>query len=241
MLAAHQDAFGQLMIAAHEGRPAFEIIERDDGRVDAADASSYLSLPRRPDMRSRELLDAARGRVLDIGCGAGRYAIALQRRDHEVLGIDQSPGALQVARAQGLKHSERIAVTAIGKQLGQFDTLLMGGNNFGLLENPKRGRWLLSRFAAVTPDDGQILATSLDIYQTEDPHHRAYLERNRKRGRMPGQLRLRVLWQQYRSPWFDYLMVSPDEMRALLEGTPWRMQKVIETGGPTYAAIITKG
>ena len=37
-------------------------------------------------------------RVLDVGCGPGRHALALARRGIEVVGVDHSPEFVQLAR-----------------------------------------------------------------------------------------------------------------------------------------------
>jgi hypothetical protein len=39
-------------------------------------------------------------------------------------------------------------------------------------------------------------------------------------------------------PWFDYLIVSPDEMATILEGTPWRIHRLLEGGTGYYVAIL---
>jgi hypothetical protein len=86
----------------------------------------------------------------------------------------------------------------------------------------------------------RIVAASIDpqAYATEDPAHLAYQERNRKRGRMPGQLRLRVRYRGLSGPWFDYLFASPDEMASILEGTPWQITRLLQSGSPYYVAIL---
>ena len=85
----------------------------------------------------------------------------------------------------------------------------------------------------------RIVAGSNDPYATEDPARLAYQERNRKRGRMPGQLRLRVRYRGLIGPWFDYLIVSPDEMATILEGTQWRIRRVLqERGSGYYVAVL---
>ena len=43
-----------------------------------------------------------RGRVLDLGCGAGRVGLHLQSRGHDVVGIDVSPLAVEIAGQRGL-------------------------------------------------------------------------------------------------------------------------------------------
>jgi ATP-dependent phosphoenolpyruvate carboxykinase len=117
----------------------------------------------------------------------------------------------------------------------------MLGNNFGLLGNPRRARWLLRRFKGMTTPQALIIAESNDIYQTDDPEHLAYHQLNRDRGRMAGQIRLRVRTGKYASPWFDYLMVSQEEMQEILEGTGWEVERFIpQEGKPTYVAIIRK-
>ena len=69
--------------------------------------------------------------------------------------------------------------------------------------------------------------------------HLAYQERNRRRGRLDGQIRIRVRQRELATPWFDYLMVSPDELRTLLAGTGWRLAHTIDSDD-TYIAVIDK-
>jgi SAM-dependent methyltransferase len=51
-----------------------------------------------------ELAAAARGPVLDLGCGTGRVALHLARRGHETIGLDREPELIAAlsARAEGL-------------------------------------------------------------------------------------------------------------------------------------------
>ena len=43
-----------------------------------------------------------------------------------------------------------------------------------------------------------------------------------------------------KGPWFDYLLVSPTEMKDILVGTAWRLRKILRGEGPVYVAILTK-
>jgi SAM-dependent methyltransferase len=52
------------------------------------------------------LLQAAQGsarRVVDLACGTGRHAIALERLGHEVVGVDHSPSMIEVARRRAAR------------------------------------------------------------------------------------------------------------------------------------------
>ena len=58
---------------------------------------------------------------------------------------------------------------------------------------------------------------------------------------MSGQLRLRVRYKQYATPWFDYLFVSKEEMRDILDTTAWCVESYIDAANtPTYVAILSK-
>ena len=94
----------------------------------------------------QQAMQFVRGRVLDVGLGAGRFALYLQEQDHEVVGIDVSPGALEISRKRGVADARQLAFHKVDTSLGIFDTVLMMGNNFGLFANPRRAKWLLRRF-----------------------------------------------------------------------------------------------
>ncbi len=224
---------------AFHGEVADEIVERDDGYIDSY-SGWYLTDSREWPAYEKKALRLARGRVLDIGCGAGRIGLHFQKRGLEVLGIDISPLALRVCEERGMTNTRLLSITQIGPSLGRFDTILMWGNNFGLMGSFRRARQILGRFRAVTNTNALILAQTLDPYQTNDKAHLRYHRLNRRRGRMSGQLRLRVRYHECVSPWLDYLFVSRDEMRSILAGTGWRLRQCIESGGAQYIAVIEK-
>ena len=57
---------------------------------------------------------------------------------------------------------------------------------------------------------------------------------------MGGQIRMRVHYRQFRSPYFDYLLVSQSEMKRLVAGTGWVIRRVYESAAPNYIAILSK-
>jgi hypothetical protein len=56
---------------------------------------------------------------------------------------------------------------------------------------------------------------------------------------MGGQIRIRVRFQDVATPWFDYMFLSEAELREVLDGTGWRLFRVLE-GERTYVAVIEK-
>ncbi len=235
-----QDAIGQFMQDYWQHGEALELVERDDGFIAAGDAAAYFASYRNWAVCEKRAIKHARGRVLDIGCGVGRHALYLQERGHDVLGIDLSPLALKVARLRGLRKTRVLPITKVSRSLGIFDTVLLLGNNCGLLANKRRARWLLRRFKAIMPPDGRIIASSNDVYQTDAKEHVAYQRHNRKRGRMSGQIRMRIRRRQFATPYFDYLMVSLKEMEQIVAGTGWAITDQYEDRGPLYAVVLER-
>jgi SAM-dependent methyltransferase len=220
-------------------RPVIEIIERDDGLVNGAPAEHYLAPPERWPSHDHRALARVRGRVLDIGAGAGRTAIELQRRGVAVTGLDISPGALTVARKRGLMDGYLGTVDDLAAEAAdRYDTFLMLGNNLGLIEGHERAPAFLSALAALARPGARVIAHGTDPYGTTDPVHVAYHRRNRERGRLGGQLRLRLRYREVATGWFDYLVCSVPELRSLLDGTAWRLADVDDVDHPYYLATL---
>ncbi len=238
-----QDAFGQGVYDFYRGEKYIEIVERDDGYIGvSAGPSVYFAPSSEWSANKKAALPYIQGRVLDIGCGPGRVTLYCQEQGHEVVGIDISPQAIKTAQLRGAQDARVMSITqASRKALGIFGTIIMFGNNFGLFGNPKRAKWLLRRFYGMTTADGRILAESRNIYKTDDPEHLAFHERNRKLGRLPGQLRLRVRYKSMIGPWFEYLMVSPEEMADIVDKTGWHIEQIFWADNKVdYTAVLQK-
>lgn len=244
MLKPHQDAYGYMIYDYYHQRGGFEVVERDDGYINVTPGPALYFSPFEEwfDV-TRELMSHAHGRILDIGCGAGRTALYLQQQGYHVVAVDNSPKAVEVCELRGLYNAQVLPITQISATtLGIFGSILMIGNNFGLFGSYKRARWLLRRMYHMTKPDGRIIAESRDPYATDDADHLRYHQRNRERGRMGGQLRIRVRYKHYATPYFDYLLVSEDEMCHILADTGWQLTRVIpsEHLPGAYGVVIEK-
>ena len=215
-----------------------EIIERDDGLVNGAPADHYLAGPADWQPYDRRAVDRVRGETLDIGVGAGRIALELQERGVPVTGLDVSPGALAVCRRRGVRNLVCQTVDEHPAHGRRYDTFLLLGNNLGLVEGRDRAPVFLAALAAMARPGAQVIAQGTDPYGTTDPVQTAYHERNRRRGRLGGQLRLRLRYRELGTPWFDYLVCTPDELGELVAGTPWQLADVDDHDAPYYLATL---
>ncbi|HET6212762.1 MAG TPA: class I SAM-dependent methyltransferase, partial [Micromonosporaceae bacterium] len=214
------DVFGCVLRAAlaeHSGvgprptvagvpRAVVEILERDDGFVAGNAAARYLAPASLWWGCERQAVADLGGPVLDIGAGAGRIALALQERGVPVTALDISPGAIEVCRARGVLDTVCSTVDNHVHSGRRYHAFALFGNNVGLLESRERAPGFLAALAALARPGARLVAQGTDPYATADPLHLAYHERNRARGRMGGQLRLRLRYLNLATAWFDYLL-----------------------------------
>lgn len=234
------DAFGQALIqcwdAGAVAGAAFEIIERDDGYIEAHDMVHYFAGQESWPSVEQWTCEPVKARVLDVGCGAGRHAVPLQAAGIEVTGVDPSPGAVSVARARGVEVIHG-TVANVAREVHRFDTIILMGNNLGLIGPGERGQRLLADLAAIAAPGAMLIGSGIDPYRTDSPEHLAYHDGNRQRGWLPGHVRIRVRHRATATRWFDYVHRSPDELLSAIESSAWSWGGM-ERDGSTYCARL---
>ena len=242
--APNPDAFGRAVWDWARGGTVPEIVERDDGYMEeGAGPGVYLSPMAGWPRAERQALRSVRGRVLDVGCGAGRVTLELQQRSFEVVGLDASPLAVRAARLRGVDMVWCTSLEKLGARLKVFDSLILFGNNFGLFETPDGAHERLKQWARLTPPDARIFVESTSAYGGGAPgFDRTYYRRNRANGRPPGELRARYRYEDSVGQWFTWLFVGRSEMREIVRGTGWHVARVFATHvGEPYVAMLEKG
>ena len=104
MLTDKQDAYGHEIFDYSQGKPSLEIVERDDGLISFSQGPEFYFAPfKKWPNYERSAIRYARGRVLDIGCGAGRVPLYLQEQGLNCTAIDISTLAVKVCQQRGVK------------------------------------------------------------------------------------------------------------------------------------------
>ncbi len=114
----------------------------------------------------KEALMAARGRILDVGAGAGCHSLALQAMNKQVVAIDISPLSVATMRERGVLDVREQDFFALD---GQFDTILMLMNGIGIVGTLARFPEFFMQVDRLLAPGGQLLCDSSDIcYIFED-------------------------------------------------------------------------
>jgi len=236
------DLFGKALLDFLDGEDAVASIERDDGFTESERISSYFRRYAEFEECEKKALEHAKGRVLDIGVGAGRVALHLQDRGLDVVGLDISEGALEVCRRRGVRSVMNMSACELSLDKASFDTAVAFCNNFGLCGAPDRVLAMLKALRRVLSRDGVFLAGSVDPLNTTRPEHLRYHKDNVARGRLPGHVTIRQRYAGQVGEWFDLLLARPSDMSSLCEKSGWRIEKLYMSPAPSpaYVAVLVK-
>lgn len=158
-----KDLFGKAILDYQTGNAPEDIItetsisEEDEMSV-AYLFRGYKEMPK----IEQKALQLAKGKVLDIGCGAGSHSLYLQNdKKLNVTSIDISPNAVEACTLRGLKDARVENILEIEGE--KFDTILLLMNGTGIFEKLSKISTYLQKLKSLLNEDGQILIDSSDI------------------------------------------------------------------------------
>lgn len=171
-------------------------------------------------------LDLCRGRVLDVGAGAGCHALALQERGLAVTALDVVPEAVEVMRRRGVLDARCGDVfTFMGER---FDTLLILMNGIGLVGTLAGLDRFLRDARRLLSDDGRIL---LDSFDPGPPDAQ-------RKDRYAGELRFRLEYRGVCGDFYDFLFVDFETLRRHAHGAGWRCESIWQEDEGHFLACL---
>ena len=183
-----------------------------------------------------------KGRVLDVGAGAGCHALVLQEQGFDVTAIDISPYAVDTMKERGLKHVMRQDFFSLSAQAPdsqhQYDTVLMLMNGIGIVGKIHRLPDFFRHLDHLLAPGGQLLCDSSDIsyvFEDEDGNIE-YPESDNYYGEL-------VYQMQYKDTVgdpFEWLYVDEKTLRKQAESCGYTAETIAEGDHYEYMMRITR-
>ena len=118
----------------------------------------------------QKALEMTRGKVLDVGAGAGCHSLVLQERGLDVTAIDISPLSVETMRQRGVG---KVLEKDFFSLEGTYDTILMLMNGIGIVGTLNHLPDFFRHLGLILAPGGQLLCDSSDIgYLFEDEEGR---------------------------------------------------------------------
>ena len=114
----------------------------------------------------KKALQLAKGKILDVGCGAGSHSLYLQEKGFDVISIDISANAIKACELRGLKNARVQNVLDLENE--KFDTILLLMNGTGIFGTLSETSKYLQKLKLLLNPNGQILIDSSDIIYMYD-------------------------------------------------------------------------
>ena len=168
-------------------------------------------------------LSKSKGKVLDVGAGAGVHSLELMDRGITVTAIDISPGSVDYMKSMGI---DAKLSSFLNFKDGKYDTILMLMNGIGVagkLSNLKR---TLEQAKKLLNKGGAIYCDSSDVkylYEEEDGSYWMDLV-----SEYYGNFRFQMSLKQAKSAWFDWLYVDYDSLHQVATEVGFTARKIYE-------------
>ncbi len=232
------DPFGLALWSTHSGQPADVILECRNGAVFTDQSQKYFSSRITPPVKKS--LDFLHGKVLDIGCGPGRFALYAQALGYQVDAVDSSWLATCVAKERGVHHTIWSDIWAYLREseecmITPYDTVLMLGNNLSLLGGLKEGRERLRLLHRVTSERAFVIGDCVNP-DCIDPTFLHSSHRSFPRAVLTARLR----FLKETSSYIRLMFYTEDEFARLVKGTGWEIHARFHTKHRDTTYVLQK-
>ncbi|MES2267181.1 MAG: methyltransferase domain-containing protein [Bacteroidota bacterium] len=175
-------------------------------------------------------LNKCKGKVLDIGAGAGSHALILQDKNLDVTALDISELAVTIMLQRGVKRA--VAADIYTYHYDKYDTLLLMMNGIGLCGTIDQLRAFLKHAKTLLNKGGQLLFDSSDIaylYEGDLPVSENYY----------GELSYQYVYKGQKTDWFKWLYIDAEKLKAVATEVGWAVEVLYEDDMDQYLARLT--
>jgi SAM-dependent methyltransferase len=177
----------------------------------------------------RIALKRSKGKILDIGAGAGCHSVYLQKAGNDVTALDVSQLCCEVMTKRRIKKVINSDIFSLSGQ--RFDTLLLLMNGVGIAQNLEGLKKLLEHLKNLIEPGGSILLDSSDlIYLYEEEDGSVLFDINS--AKYYGEIEYQIKYKNIRGETFSWLFADNVILFEIAEQAGFK-SRVIEYG-PHY-------
>ena len=170
----------------------------------------------------QKALECCRGRILDVGAGAGSHALILQERKLDVTALEKSEAATEVIKKRGVKKVIHSDLYNLKNE--KFDTILALMNGTGIAGTISGLKKMLLHLKKLLAANGQILIDSSDIrYLFEEDDGSMWVDINSNR--YYGEMEYEVSYKNENSH-FNWLFTDFETLQKISEEIGLRCLKI---------------
>jgi len=204
------------------------IVRAEDGEEERTPARVFFREPGEFSALDEAALDLCRGRVLDVGAGAGCHSLVLQARGLSVTALDVSPAAVEVMRRRGVRDVRCGDVFAFAGE--RFDTLLILMNGIGLVGTLDGLDRFLRDVPRLVADGGQVLLDSFDPGPPDAERPHAYA----------GEMRFQLEYRGVRGAYYDFVFLDFETLGRRADRAGWCCESIWQEDEGHYLARLTR-
>ncbi len=208
VLKKHQDPIGKAMHDFFHGFTGESILVRTDIAEDETLSPAYFfrAFEQMP-VQEQEALKRCKGKVLDIGAGAGAHSVWLKNNGLEVTSIDISPLSCETMRERGLTDVLCSDIYSLTDK--KYDSILLLMNGAGVAQTLPGLPVLLDHLKNLLNSGGRILADSSDLlYLFTDENGDSWVDI--ASDTYYGEMEYQLSYKNIKGKKFPWLFVDPD-------------------------------
>ena len=182
-------------------------------------------------------LQLCKGKILDVGCGAGSHSLYLQNECNlEVTAIDISENAIEACRLRGLKNAFAEDLFKLKNQ--KFDTILLLMNGTGIAGKYNKLNQFLLHLKSLLNKNGQVLIDSSDlIYMFDDDEKQALS--NQKETKYYGEIEFNLSYKNQNEIPFNWLYVDFETLKNVASFIDLSCEKLTDGENFDYLARLS--
>jgi SAM-dependent methyltransferase len=176
-------------------------------------------------------LQLCRGKILDIGAGAGSHALWLQQQGAAITAMEISVLACDVMNQRGVETIIQQDIFTYSKE--RYDSLLLLMNGIGLAGTLAGLRNFLQHAATLLNPGGQLIFDSSDVayvYKNHFPDLKNYY----------GEIAYRYQYKGKKTDWFNWLYVDRYTLSAIALSEGWHAAFITEDENGQYLVKLQR-